>query len=177
MRLRRFDNIKAFYSITQDYLLQYEAEHNLLLGILHTLLYYPERYPELPYLAVVETTGKILAVAIRTPPYRLVLSKALDLAAIQLITQDSQDYREPLPGVSGLVAEVAVFLQAWQTLTGQSYRQVMEMRIHQLTQVESVATADGYLRLATEADRSLLIEWCTAFASEIGEVVIDVPEK
>ncbi|XQQ07559.1 MAG: GNAT family N-acetyltransferase [Leptolyngbya sp. IPPAS B-1204] len=177
MQLRQFDNIKAFHSIVQDYLLQSEAEHNLMLGILHTLLHYPERYPELPYLAVVETSGKILAVAIRTPPYKLVLSKALNLAAIQLIAQNLQDLGESLPGVSGLVAEVAVFLQAWQALTGQSYRRVMEMRIHQLTQVESVATAGGHLRLATEADRSLLVEWCTAFASEIGEVVIDVPEK
>lgn len=34
MQLRRFDSLQAFCDRAQDYLLQYEAEHNLLLGIL-----------------------------------------------------------------------------------------------------------------------------------------------
>ena len=54
MQLRQFDSLQAFCDRAQDYLLQYEAEHNLLLGILHTLRHYPERYPEPPYLAIVE---------------------------------------------------------------------------------------------------------------------------
>ena len=62
-------------------------------------------------------------------------------------------------------------LLARQTLTGQSYRRVKEMRIHQLTQVKPVATASGYLKPATEGDRPLLLGWFAAFASEIGEVV------
>ena len=52
MQLRRFDRLQAFCDRAQAYLLQYEAEHNLLLGILHTLRHDPERYPELPYLAI-----------------------------------------------------------------------------------------------------------------------------
>lgn len=171
MQLRRFNNIKEFWHQAQDYLLQHEAEHNLLLGISHTLLHYPDRYPDPPYLAIAEIKGKIVAAAIRTPPYKLVLSKAQDLNALSLIAQDLQDYPQQLPGVSGLVAEVETFLQAWQTLTGKSYRRVMEMRIHQLTQVEPVATVSGDLRLATQSDRSLLLEWFTKFAAEVGEVV------
>jgi uncharacterized protein len=177
MQLCKFDTIQEFWHNAQDYLLQHEAEHNLLLGISHTLLHYPDRYPDPPYLAIVQTNGKIQAVAMRTPPYKLLLSKALDFNALALITEDLQNDPEQLPGVSGLVAEVETFLQAWQTLTGQSFRQVMEMRTHRLTQVESVATASGSLRLATESDRPLLIEWHTAFASEIGELISLDAEK
>ena len=83
----------------------------------------------------------ILAVAIRTPPYKLVLSKAIDLEEFQLIAHDIQEQGKPVPGVSGLVTEVATFLQAWQVLTGQAYRRVMAMQIHQLTQVQPVAMA------------------------------------
>jgi uncharacterized protein len=68
-------------------------------------------------------------------------------------------------------------LQTWQILTGQSYRRVMEMRIHQLTQVQPVATASGYLRLATESDRSLLLDWFTRFAVEVGEIVSQDAEQ
>jgi predicted GNAT family acetyltransferase len=177
MQLRRFNNIREFWHQAQDYLLEHEAEHNLLLGISHTLLHYPDRYPDPPYLAIAETKGKILAVAIRTPPYKLILSKAQDLNALSLIAQDLQDYPQQLPGVSGLVTEVETFLQAWQTLTGKFYRRVMEMRIHQLTQVEPVATVSGDLRLATQSDRPLLLEWFTKFAAEVGEVVSQDAEQ
>jgi predicted GNAT family acetyltransferase len=177
MQLHRFHNIQEFCHTAQDYLLQHEAEHNLLLGISHTLLHDPDRYPEPPYLAIAETNGKILAAAIRTAPYKLVLSKVQDLDALRLIAQDVRNDGKQIPGVSGLVAEVATFLQIWQTLTGQSYRQVMSMRIHQLTQVDPVATANGYLRPATECDRPFLLDWFTAFVSEIGEVVTEAPEK
>jgi len=158
VQLRRFDNVQEFWHHAGDYLLQHEAEHNLLLGITHALLHYPERYPDPPYLATAETNGKILAAAIRTPPHKLVLSKATDLNALEAIAQDLQDSPEQLPGVSGLVAEVETFLQAWQRLTGQSYRQVKEMRIHSLTQVKPVVTARGYFRPATGGDR-LLGSW------------------
>ena len=177
MQLHRFDNFQEFCDRAQNYLLQYEAEHNLLLGILHTLRHYPERYPEPPYLAIVEADNRVLAVAIRTPPYKLVLSKAMDLDALQLISHDIQEQSKPVPGVGGLVTEVETFLQSWQILTGQAHRRVMEMRIHQLTQVQPVATAKGHLRLATEDDRPLLLDWFKAFIAEIGEVVSETPER
>lgn len=193
MQLQKFDNVQEFHAHVQEYLLQHEAEHNLLLGILHNLLHYPERYPERPYLAVCTaqsavgnaseemrntvTNGRVLAVTIRTPPYQLVLSKAVDSNALKLIAQDLQESGQPLPGVSGLVAEVETFLQIWQTLTGQSYRRVMAMRIYQLTEVNSVTTAAGHLRLATKADRPLMLDWFTAFVSANREIMKEAPEK
>jgi uncharacterized protein len=120
MQLCKFDSIQEFWHTAQGYLLQHEAEHNLLLGIAHTLLHYPGRYPEPPYLAIAQTNGKIQAIAMRTPPYKLLLSKVQDSNALSLIAQDLQDCPGPLPGVSGLVPEVETFLQVWQTLTGQS---------------------------------------------------------
>jgi uncharacterized protein len=171
MQLHRFDNIQNFWQDAQDFLLQHEAEHNLLLGVSHTLLHYPERYPDPPYLAIAQTNTQIQAIAIRTPPHKLLLSKAQDFEALTLIAQDLQDYPEPFPGVIGLVPEVDAFLKVWQRLTGQSYHRVLELKIHQLTQVKPIKTANGSLRLATEGDRPLLLEWYTAFATEIGELI------
>jgi uncharacterized protein len=189
MQLRRFGNIQAFWQNAQDYLLQQEAEHNLLLGISHTLLHYPDRYPEPPYLAIAsssravthqesaQTNAQIQAIAIRTPPHKLLLSKAQNFDALTLIAQDLQNYPESFPGVSGLVPEVNAFLQAWQRLTGQSYQRVLELKIHQLTQVKPVKPTRGSLRLATEGDRPLLLEWYTAFAAELGELMTLDAEK
>ncbi len=166
MQLHRFDTIDKFWDKTQAYLLQYEAENNVLLGIAQTLRNNPDRYPDPPYLAMVEIDGEIVATALRTPPHKLLLSKVSNLDALTLIVEDLR--REILPGVMGLVPEVEVFLQAWQQLTGQSYRLSIAMKIHQLKAVRTVNTATGYLRLATENDRGLLGEWLPAFDAEIG---------
>ncbi|MGP1386172.1 MAG: GNAT family N-acetyltransferase [Thainema sp.] len=178
MQLRRFSDIQNFWQEAQDYLLQYEAESNLLLGISHTLLHYPDRYPDPPYLAIATSAaGKILAVAMRTPPHKLLLSKAQDLDAIALIAQDWQQTAEPLPGVSGLVEEAESFVKTWQAMTGYAAQRSMEMRIHRLTRVEPVAMASGRLRVATKCDRDLLIQWMMDFNAEIGDIVKPDPQK
>jgi uncharacterized protein len=173
MQLHRFDSIDKFWNKTQAYLLQHEAENNLLLAVVHTLLHNPERYQNPPYLAMVEIDGDVVATAIRTPPRKLLLSKASDLDALTIIARDLE--QEPLPGVMGLVPEVETFLREWQGLTGQSYRRLMEMRIHQLTALQPLIAAHGHLRLVTENDRTLLREWLPAFDAETGlEVIEDV---
>lgn len=166
MQLHRFDSIDKFWDQTQAYLLQHEAENNVLLGLANTLRNNPVRYPDPAYLSMVEIDGEIVATAIRTPPHKLLLSKASNLEALNLIVGDLE--REILPGVMGLVPEVDIFLQARQQLTGQSYRLSIAMKIHQLKAVQPVATANGHLRLATERDRDLLLEWLPAFNTEIG---------
>ncbi|WP_310487056.1 GNAT family N-acetyltransferase [Chamaesiphon sp. VAR_69_metabat_338] len=169
MRLHKFDSIDKFWDKTQDYLLQNEAENNVLLGVVQTLRSNSDRYPDPPYLAVVEINDEIVATAIRTPPYKLLLSKASNLEALTLIAQDLD--REQLPGVMGLVPDVETFLQAWQKLTGQSHQLSFVNKIHQIGTVQTVAAISGYLRLATERDRALLMEWIPAFIAEIGETM------
>ena len=171
MKLHKFDTIDKFWDKTQAYLLEHEAEHNVLLGIANALRYNPTRYPEPPYLVMVESDGEVVATAIRTPPYKLLLSKVSNLDALTLIAKDV--HRELLPGVLGLVPEVEIFLQAWQQLTGQFYQLSKAMKIHQIEAVQPIATATGHLRLATENDRALLVEWLPAFDAEIGFDVIE----
>lgn len=166
MQLKQFQDVQAFHHHTQAYLLQHEAEHNLLLGIVHNLLHHPNRNSQPPYLVSVEEAGNLVAVAIQTPPYKLVLSKVTNLAALELIIQDAQRRLLFLPGVSGLVAEAQAFVKAWQTLTDQPAELAMQMRIHQLTEVQPLPSVNGILRPATEADRPLLIDWFQAFIAE-----------
>ena len=175
MQLHRFDSIDKFWDQTKAYLLQHEAEHNVLLGIVHTLRHNPARYRDPPYLAIVEIDGEIVATAIRTPPHKLLLSKASNLDALNLIAEDLR--QEQLPGVMGLLPEVEIFVQAWQAITGQSYRLSIAMKIHQLQAVQLAAKATGYLRLANESDRTLLLKWLPAFNAEAGLEVIEDLER
>jgi uncharacterized protein len=84
----------------------------VLLGVVHTLLYNPERYRDSPYLAMIEIEGNIVATAIHTSPCKLLLSKANNLEALTFVALDL--HQEPLlPGVMGLMPEVETFLQEW----------------------------------------------------------------
>lgn len=178
MYLQRFDHIQEFWHDAQAYLQRYTTENNVLLGVLHTLLYNPERYSNPPYLAIARTNNEILAVAIRTPPHKLLLSKTEELTALQVIAQDyCQQHQAQLSGFMGLVPEAENFGREWQTLTGQNSELTVAMRIHQLTKVQFTAKVSGSLRLAMEIDRSFLRQWILAFRLEIRSVLNEDVEK
>ena len=165
MQIEHFENIDQYYKTVKDYLLQQEATHCLILGLCSR-----KNFKEQSYLAVVKEKNSVIVSAIRTPPYKLVLSKSLSEEAIALIAEDLVFRRESLPGVIAPQPEALSFAKVWQSLTGQSYPLVEHQRIYQLEVVKPIDTANGYLRLATESDRSLLIDWIKAFTEEaIGE--------
>jgi hypothetical protein len=164
MKLNRFNDVRQFYERVKSYLLVHEAQHNLPIGIIESLIRYPDRYLEQTYLATVEEDDTVLAVALRTPPYKLVVSRAVDFQALGAIAQDL--HSSPLPGVIGPVPEAEAFARAWQNVTGQTYSEDMSLRVYQLEAVQPIPKASGYLRKATQADRDLLICWVRAFIQE-----------
>ncbi|MBD2102738.1 GNAT family N-acetyltransferase [Leptolyngbya sp. FACHB-261] len=171
MQVVHFDDVSQFCAVTKDYLLQDEAHHNLILGLTGLLIQQPERFTELPYLALVEAQGQILAVALRTPPNKLVVSRALNAEALSLIAQDLLKRFVQLPAVHGPNQEAQTFASAWQSLTGQIPEQGERLRIYQLDQVQPITKVPGYLRCATEADRDLLLNWCKTLFEVLNEPI------
>ncbi len=177
MQLQQFQDAKQFYERSQEYLLSYEAHNSLLFAITHTLVHHPERYPFSPYLATIEVDDQVVAVAMRTPPRKLVLSKMGNLQAAELIAQDVLQHQKSLPGVLSLVAEAQAFVSAWGTLTQQSHKVTLDLRVHQLQAVQPVAKAAGYLRQAIECDRDFLVQWNHDFMMEVFGTLEEDPEK
>ncbi|MFN6498171.1 MAG: GNAT family N-acetyltransferase [Nostoc sp. DedQUE01] len=174
MKLYRFQTPTEFYGRVKDYLLNQEAQHNLLLGISHTLIENPEHFDEKPYLATVEENGDIVAVAMRTPPRTLLLSQIKDFQAVRLLAQDLSISYPSLPGVNAPTDEAKAFTLAWHSLTGQSYQLKVALRTFQLEKVKPISQVPGYLRLATDNDRELLKNWHEAFSLEaLGEIELD----
>lgn len=170
MQLSRYTDAASFYQRAEPFLLAHEAEHNLQLGICTTLLRQPDVYPLPPYLGVVEEDGEVIAVALRTPPFNLVLSliPRADRGpeVLGLLAPDVAVDHPDLPGVLGPSAWSEAFAGLWQAQTGQAYRQSMRERIYALTVVRPPAGVSGRMRRATEADRALLERWLAAFADE-----------
>lgn len=166
MKLNCFEDANEYYDRVKPYLLQHEAHHNLLFGMIEELRRQPEHFTDSPYLVTVQQEDNLVAVALRRPPRKLVLSRSLNFQALNAIAQDLQSRQELIPGVIGPVNEAQAFAQVWQAATGQSYRQGMEQRIYQLETVKPVPKAKGDFRQATQADCNLLVNWCQEFYEE-----------
>jgi predicted GNAT family acetyltransferase len=171
MDLTRYDDIEQFYARAEPFLLAHEAEHNLPLGICAMLRDPTQRsqYVEPPYMALVSEGEAVVAAAIRTPPFRVILSlieeERLPGATALLAPNLAATYPD-LPGVLGPTAVARAFAQQWQAETGQASRLGMRERIYQLTAVRRPTGVTGRMRRATQADRALLIGWMAAFFAE-----------
>lgn len=176
MKVYRYQDANQFYDRVKDYLLRDEALHNRLLVFCHSLIHNPEAFEEKPLLATVEAEGDILAVAMRTPSRNLLLSKIQDFAAVEAIAQDLH-LIQSLPGVTAPMNEAKAFAETWRSLTGQSYQLIKRLRTFQLEKVQPISSAHGNLRIATEADRELLLRWYEAFSLETSGGIESDPKR
>lgn len=170
MDLIRVSTVEAFYRRAEEFLLEHEACHNLILGLSASMLDSARSPEPPPYLAVVQDSDAIVATALMTPPHNLVLSRTGAERALEYIAADACT-ADPVPrGVLGPVPESQRFASIWQRLTGQPFRKGRAQRIYQVDEVRPPAGVQGAMRRATDRDRSLLVTWFLAFAREaLGE--------
>lgn len=165
MDVRRFETIESFLATAGPFLGDREAEHNLIFGICSNVQANPGLYGETPpYLAVVMHGGSVVAAAIRTPPWRLVLSEIDHPTAVQLLAGDLEGHA--LPGVQGPASVAAAFARAWSLRTGAPARPLRQMRIFRLTQIIPPSLAPGHMVDATPVERDLIARWLQAFREE-----------
>jgi len=165
MELRRFAEARDFLEAAGPFLVAREAEHCLILGITSNLRAVPDEFSAPPYLATVTAGGRIVAVALQTPPFTLVLSEIDDPGAIACLAGDVAG-RE-LPGALGPVEHVRAFVEARTARDGSRARLQFSERIFRLTEVRTpTPSAPGRLRPAGSADRALVVDWIDAFHRE-----------
>ncbi|HVN60597.1 MAG TPA: GNAT family N-acetyltransferase [Gaiellaceae bacterium] len=158
---------EGFLRSAGDFLAAREAEHNLLLGLAGRLRANPHTYGEAdPYFAVVEDGGRVVAAALRTPPYNLILSETGDPAAYGALAKDAHDVFADLPGVSGPASAIGTFLSTREALTGERAQLVMSQGIYAATEVVAAREVGGRMREAAAPDRELLLDWLGAFMRE-----------
>lgn len=170
LELRRFHTVETFYNRVAPFLLQREAEHNLILGICANLMRYPERIKQQPYLATVEQEGRVVAAALMTPPNNLVLSHTDVPDTLSLFASDLQVEYGTLPAVVASTPFGKAFAEEWHRLSGQPYDLHRAERIYKLEKVNPVGNVPGHFRKAEASDRDLLIRWFVTFNKEaLGE--------
>jgi predicted GNAT family acetyltransferase len=165
MEVRRSDDAGAFAERVRPFLLRDEARHNLVLGVLDTLVRHPDVYPEF-MLWTLEDEGEIVAVATRTPPFNLLISQPGRPGAGRGMAEALHGAGVELPGVTGARPEAEEFAARWGALSGTRARLRMGMGVYRLTVVRPVAGVRGRMRQADSGDKDLLVAWMDAFQHE-----------
>ena len=165
LRVERQATPAAFLEAAGAFLVEREAEHNLIFGICATLGADPG-YASEPYLATVSKAGRVVGGAVMTPPWNLVLSCTDEPDAPAALATDLDARRITVPGATGPVDVARRFAEVWCRTHGLERGPRIAERIYRLERVVPPDGVGGTVRVATEADRDLLIEWVGAFADE-----------
>ena len=155
----------AFLEEADGLLLADEARHNLVLGVAGTARAVPGRYGGFRAW-VVHDGGRVVAAAMRTPPYNLLLARPEDEAALAALATAIED---GLPGVVGAEPEAGGFARAWSAAHAVGVHVQRRMGVYSLERVLPVPPAVGSSRSATTGDRDLLLRWMHDFGVEVLE--------
>ena len=175
IRLERFETVGEYLVRVGTFLSEREAEHNLILGICTHLEVARELFEGPPDLIVAIGGFRVVATAVRTPPFNIVLSEVDDPAALEALAEAFTTGE--VAGLTGPADHAATFSELWSERTGRGHRLTMNERIHRLTAVVRPAQVRGVLRAAMRTDRDVLAAWLRAFESEAfgKEVPADAP--
>jgi GNAT superfamily N-acetyltransferase len=173
LQLQRHANVHKFAARALSWLLQSEAEHNLILGIMAQIKASPG--PTTPYFATIEADGQVVGCAFRTPPYKFGITR-MPPGAIPDLVNDVSEIFEELPAVLGPGAQARAFAEAWAVCRGKTVHPGMKQRIYELRRVNFPEhPAPGELRLATHRDLDVLVRWLNEFAEETRVGTVNLP--
>ena len=160
---RRFASAESFLAVAGPFLEAREPEHQLTLGIVGNARA-AGGFPADGVLLAALSDGHVVATAIWTPPWNLILSEVDDPDAIDAIAEAVAD--EALGGVHAPDELAEPFARAWTARTGTGYRHAMRQRSYALDVVTPPAGVPGALRLARSGDRERMVDWMLAFDDE-----------
>jgi len=157
-----------------NWLLQREAENNLLLGILPALITGQYSFETPLYLATVEANDELVGCAFRTPPFHLGVTTMPAQGHAALIADVATVFPR-LPGVIGPPASAQGVAQAWIAARGGHARLAMQQGIYELDHVTFPSNMPaGTTRIADSADAELLYAWAQSFVEDTGIPAHDV---
>ena len=167
MKLTVHSDAGGFLDAAEKPLLADEARNNLILGIADRVRCGRSYGDESPYFLTVEEDGALVAAAIRTPPFPLIVSCVEDrLDALELLVDHLRAADPDLPGVNGEARAAAAFANRWTERSSGLAEVGMRMRVYALHEVDPPIGVPGRMRLARAEDVDLIAEWTLGFHEE-----------
>lgn len=187
MKLTRYEKPAEFMKHVRTPLEREEAANNLLVGIGNRVAETPNFYRFPVYLAAVDENSDLIAAAVRTPPFNVIMYSArgpdpepLSLILDNLLDFSAQFAPDSPPGrVPGVVAHSATaraFAEQWSERTRKPFTLSMSQRIYELRKVTPPEGVPGHLRQARTEDLAVLADWVANFNVDAGLPRLDMVE-
>jgi len=182
-----YQDIQEFYSVTQETLLEQEAQNLILLGNIYIGYEGKDktgwRDPANWVMITINEGEKPLLIALMTPPHNLVLYASRSeqqQEAIQCLVAGLQERQVVIPGAMSEKSLIEQFAREYTTALGLISRTHQEQRIYELTQVDPgipPLAAPWRLRAASPQDISFLPWWDHGFNSVIPGSTVTLHES
>jgi uncharacterized protein len=167
MKVATYEQASDFLDVALEPLLQEEEKNNLILGIALRVREGRSYGQGEPLFLTVHDGNTLIAAAIRTPPYNMILHCQQDrLDVLDAIASHLIQTGHPIPGVNGTVGVAVAFAECWKRQTGQASYVRMSQRIYTLTEVIPPTNVSGRMRWAEERDVATLSSWFLGFCDE-----------
>lgn len=160
---RRFESIDAFLGVARPFLEAREPEHMLTLGILGERRA-QNSWPDDGVLVAATVDGRVVATALWTQPWNVVLSEIDDPRAVDALAETFAT--DGLGGVHGPAEHAESFARAWTSRAGGAFGSSSGQRSYVLETVTPPQGVDGSLRRARIEDRERMVGWMVAFDDE-----------
>jgi GNAT superfamily N-acetyltransferase len=168
MGWRLSDAVDEFLSVAGEFLRAERARNTVALTVTEAMRADPTLYDS-PLFGWLPGDAGLGGAFMQTPPFPAFLTAMTEAAAIAL-ADELAAVRPDLPGVNAEEPAAWAFAGVWRERTGKDSTVLRRSRLFRLGELAWPSPMpDGASRLATTADRDLLLAWMGAFASDIGE--------
>jgi ribosomal protein S18 acetylase RimI-like enzyme len=156
------DDVERFDAVAGDFLRSRPVEHTVPLTLVETLRS-EGRHAYGPGDPIFAWSDDSVGAALQTPPHPLLVVAAPDVAGLVALLAG-----RPLEAVNA--PDDNGFVEAWCARTGAAAVPLRRIRLYRLNELTPpVPAPPGAARLATAADRELLLSWVDDFQAEIGD--------
>mgnify|MGYP001100007897 CR=1 FL=1 len=167
IEVRFYDDFLEFYNLAIPFLLENEAENNLLLGILNGIRENPYRYGESKLVLIsVLDDNQLKLISLRTPPFNQILSYTDDLGSIDALVDALNKKKDAIPGVFGIKENVEKFAKLWCKGKALKTNLTMNERIYKLKNVAKDTLGDRKFIKADDSFKELIFKWGREFMVE-----------
>ena len=166
MHVCRFRDRYSFLTRTEAFLARAEVENNMFLSLGGRPGAAARVLGDDAYLAAVEHDGEVVGCAVRTPPYKVIITRA-ESSVLACLIEDLAAAEPDLPSVFGPEPSVTEFARLWADRRGRALRRGMRQRLFEARTVMPLTRRPtGSLRAACTADQDILAVWSAAFTAD-----------
>jgi predicted GNAT family acetyltransferase len=171
MNAKIYKNLDDFFSHVGKYLTMDEALYGNTLEMTHAIEHMPQFFPkDSLWFCSIGTNNEINATVI-TARYPVVImeyfSGDINNIVTELVKTISQNLKN-IDAMRGNKALADAFSKEWCRSHGVGIKFKMEQRLYRLDKVNDVPLSAGKMRLATMADKELVLNWWHHFHLDVG---------